>query len=72
MFSGVTIILANNFKSRLRREMGRKLVHEEGSDLGLGSIEIIEVSVSVLNECTTIRKLKALVNKGVKMGANCL
>lgn len=48
------------------------MVQEEESDLGLGSIEIMEVSDSVLNECPASRELKALVKIGDRIGANCL
>lgn len=45
------------------------MVHEEESDLSLGNIENMEVSLSVLNNCPASRELKALVNIGVRMGA---
>lgn len=66
------IILAKSLMSKFSRDKGRKLVQEVESDLGLGSIVIMEVNVSVLNVCPLSIQLKALVNIGVSMGANNL
>lgn len=42
------------------------------SDLGLGSIEIMENNDSLLNQFPASIELKALVNIGVKIDVNCL